>query len=131
MWSLPILDVLGQRRCRFVLVGSAARALTGEPVTPNDVDIVVDASPHQRACLVEAMVDLRASLRGPSGSLPITRRTVLPWDWGWRATTGFGDLDVVTRFIDDTTFADHRRSATSITLPNGTIVLCHPTRWAA
>ena len=61
--------------------------------------------------------------------MPLTGTMSLPWDWGWKTTTPFGNVDVITRFIDDTTFADHDKQATTIILPSGNSVRCHPTRW--
>ena len=60
--------------------------------------------------------------------MPLTGTMSLPWDWGWKTTTPFGNVDVITRFIDDTTFADHDKQATTIILPSGNSVRCHPTR---
>lgn len=125
----PILDVLCWRGCHFVVVGSVARSLTGEPVRPRDIDIVVDASAAHRPMLVDALIDLRAHVDSSRGCTPLTGTTLLPWDWGWKTRTPFGDIDVITRFIDDTTFDDHDGRATTVTLQSGNSIRCHPTRW--
>lgn len=127
MWATPILDVLCERRCWFVVVGSVARSLTGDVVTPNDLDIVVDPAPAARCRLVDALVDLRAAVECRRGRQLITHNIALPWEWGWTTTTAFGAIDVVTQFIDGTTFDDHEAEASTVTLPTGHLVRCHPT----
>ena len=126
-----MLDVLCRRGSRFVLVGSAGCWLLGESVCPNDLDIVADTTLACRPMLVDALVDLHAGVECRWGRVPVSSSMQLPWDWGWRATTAYGPIDVVTRFIDDTTFEDHDRLAVTVTLPSGNTVKCHPTRRAA
>lgn len=117
-----------QRGCRFVVVGSVARSLTGDSVNPKDLDIVVDASLAQRPALVEALIDLGAEVECRRGRVPVTSGIALPWGWGWRSTTPFGDIDVITKFIDDTTIDEHDLLASTVVLASGNSVRCHPTR---
>ena len=122
-----ILAVLCRRGCRFVVVGSTARWLTGEDVHPNDLDVVVDTAPVLRPALVGALAELDAVIDRRSGRVPVSASIPLPWDWGWRAFTPYGSIDVVTRFVDDTTFTNHDQLATSVVIPGGHVVRCHPT----
>lgn len=124
-----VLDVMCRRGCRFVVVGSVARALTGDSVNPKDLDIVVDASPAHRPALVEALIDLGSEVECRRGRVPVTRSIALPWRWGWRSSTPLGDIDVITRFIDDTTIEEHDELASTVVLSSGNSVRCHPTRW--
>lgn len=124
----PILDGFCSQGCRFVVVGSVARWLCGEAIEPNDLDIVADSSAGQRTPLVAALVELGATVAHRRRHVPITHTMVLPWDWGWQASTPFGEIDVITKFIDGTNFDDHERHATSVSLPTGNSVRCHPTR---
>lgn len=123
-----VLHVLAVERCRFVVVGSAARALVGEPVTPRDLDIVVDGRPDARPALIAALDALRARIEVRTGWLPIGRAPALPWDWGWTVRTPFGSIDVITRFVDGSDFAHHDGVAESVELASGDVVRCHPTR---
>ena len=47
-----VLDALHRTGCRFVVIGSVARALTGEQVFAHDLDVMIDASPDGRRRLV-------------------------------------------------------------------------------
>ena len=54
----PLLSALVRRRCRFVVVGSVARELLGELVSPADLDVVIDSAASQQAAIIEAMIEL-------------------------------------------------------------------------
>lgn len=105
-------------------------ALAGEQVEPNDLDLVVDASCDRRAQLIDALIELDASVDRRVGRRRLTHSTPLAWGWGWKAHTPFGVIDIVVRFIDDTTYREHLEHAVTVTLPSGCSVNCHPTRWA-
>lgn len=124
-----MLHVLAAGRCRFVVVGSTARALVGEAVEPHDLDIVVDSRPDARPALVAALDALRARIEVRAGWLSIGRVPALPWDWGWTVRTPFGSIDVITRFVDGSDFAHHDGVAEPVELARGDVVRCHPTRW--
>lgn len=127
----PVLSALVRRRCRFVVVGSAARELLGEPASPADLDLVIDATALQQAAIIEAMIDLDAQLVQGHRLKPLAASTVLPWRWSWTAVTAFGCVDVIARFIDGSGFEEHDRTATTVRLADGTTVRCHPTRHVA
>ena len=131
MWFAPILDRLVSAEVRFVVVGSAARALVGEPVTANDLDLVVDGAVPRRPAVVAAMEQLDARVEQRGRFLPVRSAMCLPWEWGWKARTSLGDVDVITRFIDGTTVDHHDERAVGVVLPSGSVVRCNPTRWAA
>jgi hypothetical protein len=126
-----VLDVFTARDCRFVVVGSGARQLLGEHVTPSDLDVVVGAEHDDRHRLVEAMIDLGAVVRVRGGHRVIGRSISLPWEWGWSVLTAYGSVDVIVRFIDDTTVREHDQLATNVRLASGAVVRCHATRWSA
>lgn len=126
-----VLDALAARDCRFVVVGSGARQLLGELVTPSGLDVVVGAEAEGRDRLVEALIDLGAVVRAREGQRVIDHSTSLPWEWGWSVSTAFGSVDVIVRFIDDTTVREHDQLATNVRLASGAVVRCHATRWLA
>jgi hypothetical protein len=127
----PLLETFLFYRCRFVVVGSAARLLLGETVTPADLDIVVATGPDDRRNLVAALRYLHALVFDRHGLRHFGGAMSLPWEWGWSVVTALGDVDLIVRFIDDTTIAEHDADATDVTLASGAIVRCHATRWAA
>ena len=131
MDSAPVLSALVRRRCRFVVVGSVARELLGGPVSPADLDLVIDTTASQQAAIVEAMIDLDAQLVQGHRLKPLAASTVLPWRWSWTVVTSFGCVDVIGRFIDGSGFEEHDRAATTVRLCDGSTVRCHPTRHAA
>jgi hypothetical protein len=128
---VPVLRTLIDHGCRFVVIGSAARQLAGEAIAPHDLDIIVSADPSDRPRLRDALIELGATTRHGLERHRISRTTGLPWDWGWNASTPFGDVDVIVRLIDDTTIIEHNDAAVDCSLPDGSIVRCHPTRFAA
>lgn len=71
------LRTLVRHRCRFVVVGSTARALLGEDVRPHDLDIVIDASPDQRARLTAALVELDAQVEHHCGQRAVACSVVV------------------------------------------------------
>ncbi|GEM_PF-2424602 len=131
MWFAPILDRLVSAEVRFVVVGSAARMLAGESATAEDLDLVVDGSVPRRAAVLAAMAELGALVEQRRGFVPVRSVLCLPWEWGWKARTSLGDVDVITRFIDGTTIDEHDELADAVVLPSGSVVRCNPTRWAA
>lgn len=128
---VSVVGAFARYRCRFVVIGSAARALLGEAVRPQDLDIVVDGDAANRVALVSALRQLDALVRWRGSWVPVGDLPVLPWDWGWRSRTAFGEIDLMTRLIDGTTFASHDSLATTAALVDGIAVRCHGTRWAA
>src|SRR5688572_15267940 len=124
---MPVLEVLASHRVRFVVVGSAARQLVGEEVQPADLDVVLAAGTTDRCRLTDALIDLGAHIRNDRRWCQLMKSSPLPWDWGWTVITGFGEIDVIARFIDGTKFIDHDRLAEEIALPGGVSVRCHPT----
>jgi hypothetical protein len=127
----PILEVLAEYECRYVVIGSTARALMGQPIVPRDVDIVVDGSAEWRASLVDALVALGAQFDRRPGFALIGPSTRLCWEWGWRTMTALGQIDIITKFADGTDFANHDAHAASVALPSGRSVRCRPTEHAA
>ena len=131
MDSAPLLSALVRRRCRFVVVGSVARELLGELVSPADLDVVIDSAASQQAAIIEAMIELDARLLQGDRLRPLSASTVLPWQWSWTVVTPFGCVDVISRFIDGSGFEEHDRASTAVRLRDGSTVRCHPTRHAA
>lgn len=131
MDPVPVLSALLRRRCRFVVVGSVARQMLGEEVCPSDLDVVIDAAPSERTAIVEALIDLDAQMVQGDRLRPVTSSTVLPWQWSWTLVTVFGRVDMIGEFIDGSGFEEHDRDARDVTLVDGSIVRCHPTRHAA
>jgi len=113
------------------VVGSVARALTGEQVQPHDLDVVIDTSAEGRRHLRLALQDLGAIVETRHGWRRIEECPSLPWEWGFRVWTAAGQVDLISRFIDDTTLDDHEASATSIDLGPGLAVRVHPTQHVA
>jgi hypothetical protein len=131
MDSAPVLSALVRRRCRFVVVGSVARELSGESVSPADLDVVIETTASQRAAIVDVMIDIDAQLVQGHRLRPLAASTVLPWRWSWTVVTPFGCVDVIGRFIDGSGFEEHDRAATTVRLSDGSTVRCHPTRHVA
>lgn len=122
------LGALVRHDCRFVVVGSCARALIGDPVRPHDLDVVIDASPDQRRRVTAALVDLDAQVEHRCGPRAVACSVALPWDWGFTVSTPEGGIDLITRFIDDSTIDDHDARAVSVEAGPGMWVRVHPTR---
>jgi hypothetical protein len=122
------LRTLVRHRCRFVVIGSTARALVGEQVRPHDLDVVIENSPDQRRRVTAALVDLDAHVEHRNGRRAVARSVALPWDWGFTVSTPGGGIDLITRFIDDTTIDDHDARAMSVEAAPGMWVRVHPTR---
>lgn len=126
----PVIKALTRHRCRFVVVGSVARALVGEDVVPHDLDLVVDASPERRAALVSALADCCARIQVGGAWVAIDPTMALPWTWGFRVRTPHGPVDVIVRFADGSTFDSLVPSAIVARAGDSTI-RCRATRWAA
>ena len=125
-----VLVALHGYGCRFVVVGSTARALIGDAVVPSDIDIVIDPSPDGRRRLLRALTDLDAMVETRNGWRQVARCPALPWEWGFRAFTSAGQVDIVTRFVDGTTIDDHDAQAATVWLEAGFSVRVRPTRQA-
>ena len=123
-----VLDSLQLAGCRFVVIGSVARALAGEDVVAHDLDVVVDASSDGRRRLLQALAAIDATVDTRDGQRRIEQCVVLPWQWGFRASTPVGQVDVITQLIDGTTIDHHDGLAITVTLDNGRVVRAHPTR---
>lgn len=123
-----VLDTLQRFGCRFVVIGSVARALTGEHVVPADLDLMIDTSPDGRRRLVAALADLGALVEARSGWRRIEQCAVLPWEWGFQVVTAVGDIDLITQLIDGTTIDHHDALATTIRRGTGQAVRVHPTQ---
>ena len=128
MRPTAVLLALNNAGCRYVVVGSAARALVGEDIEPNDLDVVIGSSVTDRSAVVAALSGIGGTVACRGRSAPLTARTPLPWQWSWSASTDFGQVDVIIRFIDDTTIDDHDRHAIDVPLGDGESVRCRPTR---
>jgi hypothetical protein len=122
------LGALHHRGCRFVVVGSVARALTGQQVHPHDLDVVIDASSDGQERLRLALADLGTTIETRHGWRQIEPCVSLPWEWGFRVWTTAGQIDVITRFVDGTTIEDHDAHAATIEVRPGIDVRVHPTR---
>jgi hypothetical protein len=123
-----VLASLARSGCRFVIIGSVARALAGEDVVAHDLDVMIDPSADERRRLVRVLAELGATVETRNGQRRIEQCTVLPWQWGFRATTPVGQVDVITELIDGTTIHDHDEHAISVELGNGCSVRVRPTR---
>ena len=126
--TAPVLETLVDHGCTFVVVGSAARRLCGDAVEPADLDIVVDPAPAHREPLVAALSSLDATIERRHGTRRIQDAVALPWQWGWRAETRFGPIDVIVRFVDGSGFAEHHDAGSDVTLSTGQTIRCRPTR---
>lgn len=127
MDATPILESLTRHECRFVVVGSTARSLLGDPVVPRDLDLVVDRVGADQN-LIDALAEMEALIRRRVGWRPIRECGRLPWEWGWQGRTRYGDIDVITQFIDGATFVDHDAVAEPVRLASGAEVRCHATQ---
>ena len=123
-----VFDAMHRSRCRFVVVGSVARALAGERIVPHDLDVMVDASTVGQRRLCRALTDVGAIAEARDGWRPIERCPSLPWEWGFRVLTAAGQVDLITRFVDGTTIDHHDAHATTVRLRSGFDVRIRPTR---
>ena len=123
-----VFDAMHRSGCRFVVVGSVARALAGERIVPRDLDVVIDASAVSRRSLCRALADLGATVETRAGWRPIERCPSLSWEWGFQVLTAAGQVDLITRFVDGTTIDDHDAHATTVRLRTGFDVRVRPTR---
>lgn len=123
-----VLAAMHRSGCRFVVIGSIARALTGDDVVAHDLDIMTDTSTDGRGRLVRALAELDATVDTRNGRRRIEECAVLPWQWGFRASTAAGQVDAITRLIDGTTIDDHDAHAITVELGSGCSVRVHPTR---
>lgn len=123
-----LLIAVHRSGCRFVVIGSVARALAGEDVVAHDLDIMIDSSTDGRRRLVRALAELGATVETRNGQRRIEQCAVLPWEWGFRALTAAGQVDAITRLIDGTTIDDHDAQAITVDLGDGCSVRVHPTR---
>lgn len=126
----PILETIAEYGCRFVVIGSTARRLLGEAAVPADLDIIVGNAAADRPRLVDALIELRATVGSSGRGTRLARTTSLPWEWGWRAMCPFGEIDVIARFVDGTSLDDFDAQATEVRLASGATVRCTPTRHA-
>jgi hypothetical protein len=126
-----ILMTFARHGCSFVVVGSTARALLGETVRPQDLDLVVSAEPANRERLVAALGDVGAQVHLRRGRVAVGPRTPLPWEWGFRVRTPWTEIDVVTQFIDGTTIDDVLESSSTVELGDGVSVQANGTRHSA
>jgi len=127
----PVVDALCHHGAEFVVVGSAARYLLGEDIVPSDSDLVISDTPANRVAVLDALIELGGYLVAGERLRPLTKRTVLPWEWSFRTVTSCGPIDMIVRFIDGTGYQEHDQAATSIRLNDGRVVRCHGTRHLA
>ena len=125
----PGLAVLAESGCRYVVVGSAARALAGHMMGkfgPRDLDIVVADTDDDRARVAAALA--RIGGRMVVGG---RRREVAAFAGStWAVVTPYGPVDVFFRFADGSDYFGHRRAAWLVPI-GGIAVRCHPMRHAA
>ncbi len=117
--------------CRFVVVGSVARSWRGDDVVPHDLDLVVDGGPERRPAIVAALRDVGASVQRGGVCERVEAGSPMPWTWGFRVRTPFVPVDVIVRFADGSTVDDVLPTATTVTLPDGSVVHVAATRAAA
>jgi hypothetical protein len=123
-----VFDAMHRSGCRFVVIGSVARALAGEDVVAHDLDIMIDSSTDGRRRLVRALAELGATVETRNGRRRIEQCAILPWEWGFRASIAAGHVDAITQLIDGTTIDDHDAHAIAVELGTGCSVRVHPTR---
>lgn len=127
----PVIWAFARHGCRFVVVGSVTRSWCGDDVVPHDLDLVVDGAPERRPAIVAALRDVGASVRRDGVWERVVAGSQLPWTWGFRARTPFVPVDVIVRFADGSTVDDILPRATTMRLPDGSVVHVAATRAAA
>jgi hypothetical protein len=85
-----ILEELNRARVDYVVIGGVAATLHGCPEQTYDLDIFYEASPENRARLLEALTAIGAQWEEPLSETTLQRQSV------FSLNTNHGDLDIFT-----------------------------------
>lgn len=92
----PLLELLVRRGVEFVLVGGLAGIVHGSTYNTQDIDIVCARDAENLERLAEALLAVRATLRGAPADLPFTPdAATLAGGLNFTFATPFGPLDVL------------------------------------
>ncbi|MEX0991162.1 MAG: hypothetical protein WD004_02680 [Actinomycetota bacterium] len=91
---IGMLLTLLDHKVRFVLIGGYAAALRGSPMLTGDLDICYSRETENLSRLCDALIELRARLRGVDEEVPfqLDRKTLLAGD-SFTFVTDKGSLD--------------------------------------
>lgn len=118
------LRALVEKGVQFVLIGGLAGRLHGSPTVTSDTDVCADWSPANLERLAEALVGLRARLRGVDDDVPflLDHRT-LAAGRNFTFSTDAGGLDILAEPAGGLTYADLAQGAEQLELAAGLAVL--------
>ena len=114
------VSALQRRGVDFVVVGAVAAIAQGSPLPTYVLDVTPSREPANVERLVEALVDLDAKLRTPSGpvAFPLEPNMIAGGE-AWTLTTSAGPLDLVFVPAGTTGYDDIRRDAFAVDLGTG------------
>lgn len=91
-----LLNALGSREVKFVIIGGVAATVHGSARLTSDLDVVYERSPENLRRLVEAFVALEPYLRGAPPGLPFRfDEATLRRGLNFTLTTTAGPVDVL------------------------------------
>lgn len=120
VWWLPLLRTLSEASCDVVVIGSTARQLSGQPVTPADLDLLVPDEPNAQRHVATVLAGLGGLVaRGPR--LCPFDEVVLPWPWVFTVVTAYGNVDVMSRFANGDSHASLAPTARAVVVDDLTV----------
>lgn len=93
---LAALRVLNRHGVQYVLIGGYAGSILGSPILTNDLDLCYERSSENMERLADALVELRAKLRGVDDDVPfLLDAKTLAAGQNFTFVTTAGSLDIL------------------------------------
>ena len=122
---LRALEVLHRHGVRFIVIGAFSAVVQGYPLPTYDLDVTPAPEPDNLARLAEALLELDARLRVPTGDpvpFPVDAK-MLRQGTTWTLVTDAGPLDLVFEPAGTGGFGDLRRHALEVTVGGVPVLL--------
>lgn len=116
-------DLVGDD-CRFVVVGSTARAWCGDRQVPADLDLVL-ADEQENVDRVMAVLARAGGRLTSAGGVRLDRPRVAGHDL-WRVVTMHGPVDVIIRFPDGSGYDEFASTSVDTDVPDVGTVRMNP-----
>jgi len=120
---LAALRVLNRHEVEYVVIGKYAGSILGSPILTNDLDLCYERSAENMERLADALVELRAKLRGVDDDVPfLWDAKTLAAGQNFTFSTTAGALDVLGLPSGTSGFTDLATHAEKYELGEGLVV---------
>lgn len=112
-----VIQLLGRRRVRYVVIGGLAAVTHGAPIITQDVDICYSRDDDNLRLLAEALTEVHATLRSADPNIPfrLDAKTLRNGD-SFTFATDLGWLDILGTPTGTEGYADLAKSAETLEL---------------